>query len=254
MTNSQSYALDQSFLSELFPTPEECARCQLTLTKLARLMREPPLLTGGLAIRWHLLAHGVHFKRRTFNDIDVVVQDESQLRNGLSQNFLIAHYHPTRGRGKILMQLADEESRSRIDLVTPYSHSIKDRAGPLAVAGMRYGIVAAEDLVARLLCILNQVVKGQPVAPKYYEAFTRLGDIADMECVAAIWHEYRDDSHPRDLSEAVTIMQQAINKNAHLLQPDVYSQAVDQACSWCCESELFPLAPAVRIHEVWGYV
>jgi hypothetical protein len=164
------YSTDDSFLSELFPTLEESFRCQRVLTKLALQMKDPPLLTGGLAIQWYLLKHGVHTERRPFNDIDVVIHDRSQLRDSLTQHFLIAHYHPTRGRGKILLQLADEESRSRIDLVTPYSCSIINRAQRMTIGGVSCGVVAAEDLAARFLCILYQVVNDKPVDPKYYGA------------------------------------------------------------------------------------
>jgi hypothetical protein len=152
------------------------------------------------------------------------------------------------------MQLADEASRSRIDLLTPYSPFITDRAYPVAIAGRNCKIVATEDITARLLCILFQVVDGVPVNPKYYEAFKRLTDIADMEGVATIWREYRDDWHPEDVSEAVRKVHQTIAANTHLLQPDVYSQAVDRTCPWCCNSEMFPLASASKIHEIWGYV
>jgi hypothetical protein len=254
MTNSQSYSTDESFLFELFPTPEESYRCQHALTKLALQMIDPPLLTGGLAVRWHLLKHGVHTERRPFNDIDVVIHDRSYLRDSLAQHFLIAHYHPTRGRGKILLQLAEEESRSRIDLVTPYSSSIRERAQRVTIGGVSCRVVAAEDIAARLLCILYQVMSDKPVASKYYESFTRLANIADMNSVAAIWHEYRDDLHTDDLTEAMTSMQQTIAKHTHLLQSEVYSQAKDRTCAWCRDSEGFPLAPAARIHEIWGYV
>ena len=152
------------------------------------------------------------------------------------------------------MQLADEESRSRIDLLTPYSLTITDRALPVAIAGRKCGIVAAEDIVARLICILFQVVDGKPVDPKYYEAFKQLAKIADMEYVATIWREYRDNLHPEDASEAVTRVRQSVAGNTHLLQPDVYSQTIDRVCPWCRDSELFPLAPASKIHKIWGYV
>jgi len=254
MTNSESYSTDDSFFSELFPTPEESFRCQHALKKLAQQMRDPPLVTGGLAVQWHLLKHGVHTERRPFNDIDVVIHDRSQLRDSLTQHFLIAHYHPTRGRGKILLQLADEESRSRIDLVTPYTCSITDRAQRVTIGGVSCGIVAADDLAARLLCILYQVVNNKPVAPKYYESFTRLAKIADMNSVAAIWHEYREDWQTDDLSEAMTSVHQTIAKHTHLLRPDAYSKAIDRTCPWCRDSEGFPLAPGARIHEIWGYV
>ncbi|HEX8492564.1 MAG TPA: hypothetical protein VF658_06955 [Pyrinomonadaceae bacterium] len=152
------------------------------------------------------------------------------------------------------MQLADEESRSRIELLTPYSLSIADRAQPVAIAGRSCGIVALEDIAARLLCILFRVVEGKRVDPKYYESFKRLADIADMKCVANIWREYRDDWHPEGLNEAVTRVHQTIESSTHLLRPDVYSQAIDRVCQWCCDSEMFPLARASKIHEIWGYV
>lgn len=254
MTNQQLNVFDESFLSEIFPTQVESSRCQHALAKFVSQTSEPLLVTGGLAIQWHLLRHGVHIKKRPFNDIDLVINDASRLPASLTQQFLVAHYHPSRGRGKILMQLADEESRSRIDLLTPYSLSITERAHPVAIAGMNCGVVAAEDIVARLLCILFQVVDGKPVDPRYYEAFTRVADIADMKCVATIWREYRDNWHPEDVSEALTRVRQTVAVNTHLLQPDVYSQAIDRVCPWCRDSEMFPLAPSSRIHEIWGYV
>lgn len=152
------------------------------------------------------------------------------------------------------MQLADEESRSRIDLLTPYSLSITDRDQPVVIAGKNCGIVATEDLTARLLCILFQVVDGKPVDPKYYESFKRLAGITDMESVATIWREYRDEWHPEDAFEAVTKVHEAVATNSHLLQPDVYSQAMNEVCQRCHSSEVFPLAPAAKIHEIWGYV
>ena len=254
MTNRQLDALDESFLSEIFSTQDESSRCLHALTKFARQTSDPFLVTGGLAIQWHLLRHVVHIERRHFNDIDLVIQDASCLPSSLTEQFLVAHYHPFRRSGKILMQLADEESGSRIDLLTPYSLSITDRAQPVAIAGKNCGIVAAEDLTARLLCILFQVVEGKTVDPKYYEAFTRLAGITDMECVAAIWRAYRDERHPEDAFEAVTKVHEGVATNSHLLRPDVYSQAIDEGCQWCHSSEVFPLAPAAKIHQVWGYV
>jgi hypothetical protein len=254
MTNRQLDVLDNSFLSEIFTTQDESYRCQHALTKFAPQMGEPFLVTGGLAIQWHLLRHGVPIKRRPFNDIDIVINDPSRLSLSLTQQFSVAHYHPSRGRGKILMQLADEESRSRIDLLTSSSLSITDRSYPVTIAGKSCGIVAAEDIMARLLCVLFQVVDDKPVDPKYHEAFKRLANITDMEGVAALWREYRDDWHPEDAYEAAARVHQTVEANTHLFQPDVYSQAIDRACQWCHDSETYPLAPASKIHEIWGHV
>lgn len=154
----------------------------------------------------------------------------------------------------MLLQLADEETRARIDLFTPASDSLAERSLTAGLGEGSVDVVAAEDLAARLLCVLCQVVAGGTVAPKYYEAFTLLAGVADPDLVASLWREYRDDWHADDLREAMSKVREAVARNPDLLQPEVYGQTVRQACPRCRESEAFPLAPPSKIYEVWGYV
>lgn len=245
--------LDESFLSEVFVTREDGSRCRRALTNLAGQTSEPLLVTGGLAVAWHLSVCGINMRTRPFNDIDAMIEDESHIRASLTRQFLVAHYHPSHRRGRILLQLADEETRSRIDLFTPASISLAERSRPVGMGDGRCRIVAAEDLAARLLCVLCQVVAGRTVAPKYYEAFTLLAGVADLDLVASLWREYRDDWHADDLREAITRVREAVAQNPDLLQPEVYGQADRLACPRCRESEAFPLAPPSKIYEVWGY-
>ncbi len=254
MTRRYPNLLDESFLSAVFTTREDGSRCRRALTKLAGQTNEPLLVTGGLAVAWHLSVRGVNIRKRPFNDIDVVVEDESRLRASLTRHFLVAHYHPSHGRGRMLLQLADEESRARIDLFTPGSVTLAERSRTAGLGDGRCGVVAAEDLAARLLCVLYQVVAGKAVAPKHYEAFTLLAGVADLDRAGALWREYRDDWHADDLRDAMTMVREAIAENPDLLQPEVYGQAVQQTCLRCHESEAFPLAPPSKIYEIWGYV
>lgn len=163
--------LDESFLSEVFATREDGSRCVLALTKLAGQTSEPLLVTGRLAVAWHLSWRGVNMRKRPFNDIDVVIKGESRLRASLTQHFLVAHYHPAHGRGRMLLQLADEESRGRIDLFTPGSDSLAERSLTAGLGEGKVDVVAAEDLAARLLCVLCQVLAGRTVDAKYYGGF-----------------------------------------------------------------------------------
>jgi hypothetical protein len=98
----------------------------------------------------------------------------------------------------MLLQLADEDSRGRIDLFTPASDSLAERLMTAGLGEGRCRVVAPEDLAARLLCVLYQVLAGRTVAPKYYEAFTLLAGVADLDLAAAVWREYRDDRHAKE--------------------------------------------------------
>lgn len=158
MTRLYPNPLDESFMSGVFTTRDEASRCARALTKLAGQSNGPLLVTGRLAVGWHLSGRGINIGTRPFNDIDVVIKDESHLRASLTRHFLVAHYHPSHGRGRMLLQLADEETRARIDLFRPASDSLAERS---LTAGLGEGscrVVAPEDLAARLLCILCQVL------------------------------------------------------------------------------------------------
>lgn len=253
MTRLYPNPLDESFMSGVFTTRDESSRCARALTKLASQSNGPLLVTGRLAVAWHLSGRGINIGMRPFNDIDIVIKDESRLRASLTQHFLVAHYHPSHRRGRMLLQLADEETRARIDLFTPASDSLAERSLTARLGEGRVHVVAAEDLAARLLCVLCQVLAGRTVAPKYYEAFTLLAGVADLDLASTLWPEYRDDWHADDLRDAITRVREAVAQNPALLQPEVYGQADRQACPRCRESEAFPLAPPSKLYEVWGY-
>src|SRR4051812_22473418 len=108
-----------SFLKELFIVGEDATRIQGSLSKLMQHLAAPVVLTGGIAIGWHLLRNGARQQKKRFNDIDLVVEGLSGLRGSLSGDFLIRHFHPHREQGKILLMLVDEEHRTRIDIFTP---------------------------------------------------------------------------------------------------------------------------------------
>ncbi len=95
--------------------------------------------------------------------IDVVVEGLPSLRTSLSQDFLIMHFHPHRGRGKILIQLVDEDHGTRIDVFTPGSSSLTTRLTDSAIGDLQCRIVSAEDLLAKLLSVIYPTTTGASV-------------------------------------------------------------------------------------------
>ena len=250
----QAWSKNADFLKEIFLEGEDAARIHGSLSKLARHLAGPVVITGGLAIGWHLLRHGVRREKRRFNDIDLVVESLQDLRPTLSQDFLIRHFHPHRGQGKILLMLAEEEYRTRIDIFTPSARALSERLTDMTIGDMSCKVVSAEDLLAKLLGLLYPATLGDRVEPKYVEHFNALHAVADLDVVSDLWRECRKESHRLEFDEAAEAVWRNIAADRSLLQESAYSQDIKETCPWCCESELFPLAPLSRIYAVWGYV
>ena len=242
------------FLEEILLASEDIRRCYGSLAKLARHLEEPVMITGSLATNWHLLENGRRINKQRLNDIDVVVEGVTSLSASLSRDFLIRHFHPTRDGGRILIMLIDEEHATRIDVFTPATRTLTRRLTGFAIDDIACRVVAAEDLSAKLLSIIYPITRGEPVEPKYVEHFRLLSTVIDRATMKDVWREYRKESHPRDFAEAAEAVERSITAHPGLLQTGCYSQDINEACSWCCQSERFPLAPLSRIHAIMGYV
>lgn len=242
------------FLQEIFLASEDITRCRGSLSKLSRHLEGPVVVTGSIAAGWHLLQNGRRRKKIHLNDIDIVVEGLFGLHPSLSRDFLIVHFHPFRERGKILIQLVDEEYGTRIDVFTPGAASLTRRLADGEIGDVSCRFVSAEDLLAKLLSVIYPATRSEPVEPKHVEHFRLLSTVADVDTVRGVWREYRKESQPLDFAEAAEAVRRSITAHPGLLQAGRYNQDINQACPWCHESELFPLAPRSRIYEILGYV
>jgi hypothetical protein len=233
---------------------EDISKCHGSLAKLARHLEEPVMITGSLATNWHLLKTGRRIKKQRLNDIDVVVEDLASLRSSLSRDFLIRHFHPTRSGGRILIMLIDEEHATRIDVFTPTTRTLIRRLTDFAIDDIACRVVAAEDLSAKLLSVIYPITKGEPVEPKYVERFRLLSTIVDLATMKDVWREYRKEDQRMDFAEAIEAVQRSITAHPSLLQAGRYSQDINEACLWCCQSEKYPLATLSKIYAIMGYV
>lgn len=242
------------FLHEIFLASEDVARCLGPLSKLARHLENPVIITGSIATSCHLLKKGLRRKKKHFNDIDVVVDGLPDIRTSLKQDFLINHFHPLRGSGRVLIQLVDEEYGTRIDVFTPNSRTLPERMADFVIGDLSCKAVSIEDVLAKLLSVVHSVTKGETVDPKYVEHLHLLFSVADLDVARDIWRDYRKEGQHIAFDEAAEAVRQSITTNPNLLQSEIYGQEVYSKCQWCQESELFPLAPRFKIYEILGYV
>ena len=244
-----------NFLRELFLKDQDISRFFCSLSKLTRHLDEPVVITGSLATGWHLLKNGRQLKKRGLIDIDTVaVSGLSLIHPSLSQDFLINHFHPYRGGGRVLLQLVDEEHGIRIEIFTPGSSSLAERLIDCRIGDLSCRIVSAEDLLAKLLSIIHSVIEDKPVDPKYVEQFALLSTVADKAVTRKVWRDYRKENQHLDFDEAAEAIKLKTKGNPHLLRATSYCQDVDLVCAWCNESELFPISSRSKIHEILGYV
>jgi hypothetical protein len=254
MHRNQKAVNSSGFLRNLFLEGEDVARCLGSLAKLARHIKAPVVLTGGIAIGWHLLRNGVERERGRLNDIDIVVEGLSDLHASLGRHFLIAHFHPSRERGKVLIQLVDEEHHTRVDVFTPPPTALLNRLTDAAIENLACRFVSAEDLLAKLLSIIYPATRNHPVEPKYVEHFRQLSTAAAADAMREVWREYRKEGQPVNFEAAAEAVKLSLEAHPDLLQPESYCQDINFTCPWCRRSELFPLAPRHRIYEALGYV
>ncbi len=254
MNRNRTAVQGAGILQEICLASEDAAKCYGSLSKLTRHLEEQIVVTGSIATRWHLRRNGRRRKKKRLNDIDLVVEGLISLRPSLSKDFLIRHFHPQRGGGRILIMLVDEEYGTRIDVFTPSTRTLTERLTDFAIGDFSCRVVSAEDLSAKLLSVIYLATNGVPVEPKYVEDFRLLSTVADLKMVRNVWREYRKESQPLDFEEAAEAVKLCITANPDLLRAGHNSQDIYQACSWCCESELFPLAPQSKIYEILGYV
>src|SRR5690242_11720108 len=106
---------DNNLIWDIFSSKEDAFRCQNTLSLLAQHSNTTLVLTGSLAFYWHLVKNNICKQQFSFNDIDVVAEDSSVLKQSLNKHCLVSHYHPLRAKGKIILQLVNETQRVRID-------------------------------------------------------------------------------------------------------------------------------------------
>lgn len=253
MATNQITVKSADFLRE-FLVGKDAIKCYDSLAKLARHFVGPVVVTGGIAISWHLLKNGSLREKGRLNDIDTVVASPSRLRPSLSQDFLIAHFHPSRERGKILIQLVDKERGTRIDVFTPNTESLTTRLTDFAIGETWCRVVSAEDLSAKLLSIIYPTIEGKPAEPKYVEHFRLLSAVVNSDTVREVWREYRKESQLLEFEEAAEAIRLRIQADPDLLQVGRYGQDINQACQWCHESEIFSLAPRSEIYKILGYV
>ena len=238
----------------IFDRPADAERFAKVIEAVCPFVDGSPVVTGSFAVEWNIREHGGRVCPRSLNDVDLVVDDASAISPGIGGKFLIHHFHPTREKGNVLMQLVEPKTRTRVDIFSARSESVVERASRTWYEGTQFAVVSAEDLAARLLAIIAIVLDGRTVDPKYVDSFSRLLEIVDQDAAGTLWHEYRWGNYTDEFLRTAEEVIEHIRRRQDLLKSIEYSQDVDADCEWCVETDEISITDRKEIFRQLEYV
>jgi hypothetical protein len=232
--------------------PDSALRAAETLRQLVQHDLSRCVLTGGTAIELHLHARSAPILVRPLHDLDFFTPGFDCLPKTLGEVLLLRHVHPNDPPAKCLLQAVHPVTAVRIDVFRAYGSEI-GRASNIELNGVALQLVAFEDLVARHARLCCDLLRGQPLAPKFSRDFLRMVGLIDPEQIEPIWQEHRKPNDPPSFSQASHLLREAIATHSDLLVPPVYSKNLDEVCPRCRNTPSFTLAGAAQIFSLLGY-
>jgi hypothetical protein len=237
---------------EEFYEPAVRSRVTKTFLELAQHDISRWALTGGTAIELHLRGRNTPTFLRPLHDLDFFTSDFACLPETLGQSLLLRHVHPDDPPAKCLLQGVFPQTVVRIDVFRAYGSEM-DRASTIELYGTPLRLVALEDLVARHARLCCDILRSQPLAPKFARDFLRIVDLVQPTEIESIWQEHRKPDDPPSFANASRLLRDAIATRSDLLVPPVYSADPDQFCPRCQSTPSFKLASAKQVFELLGY-
>lgn len=234
-----------------FTTPENRKAETVLVRLLPYFVPDNLVLVGGLAIRHHLIRHGISCPKRPFNDLDVMIKDPSEMKASISDEFLIYHYHPLRN-GSFYFVLVDPHTRGKIDVFDYDPPPAQPEV--VQVAGYSLHIRGVEDQFTKTLFDLMRITARHRTDPKQFSDARQLMEIADLEKAQRLWVERYSDMYPFSIEEAISKAEEGRIKYPDRVFEHPYRRSEPYVCSDCEEVSSFPITPMDRIYNILGYV
>lgn len=209
-------------------------------------------LTGGTAIELHLRNLGAPSDPRPFHDVDFIAQGFDCLPATLGLVLLSRHVHPHDPPGKTMLQAVDPITSVRIDVFRAYGDEM-ERVTDIRLGDCRLKIVSLEDLVCRHARLCCDLLRDQPLAPKFARDFLRMAEFTQSSNIDNVWHDHRRSEDPVSFAEATALLRGVIATRGDLLTPAVYSTDFMDVCPRCESTAGFRLADMSEVFAHLGY-
>lgn len=215
---------------------------------LPHLKPDQFVIVGGLAIRYHLITHGISYPRRPFNDLDIIVKNKKVVSLAVAKDFLIYHYHPK----DYFLALVDPKSKTKVDIFSYYPvphRTIKAKFGMREV-----DIVSIEDQLVKTVFDIQRISEKAKVDPKQFLDTRLLMEIADMELVDRLWRANNFKKWPKTIQKAIDRAEKIAKNDPEWLQEKPFVRVKPFVCPQCQSIKDFRIVPMDEIYKILGYV
>lgn len=206
------------------------------------------VIVGGLAIRYHLLSHGIDYPHRPFNDLDIIVKDRSVVSPSVASDFLVCHYHPQDN----YLALVDPVSKTKVDVFS-YCPA-PQRTFKVDFNGRKIDIVSVEDQLVKSVLDVQRISAEAKVDPKQFSDMRLLMQIADMEKTNKIWRLNDFDKWPKSIKEAINRVEAIAREHPEWLQEKPFRRPQPYICPNCQSKDGFEIVPMEEVYQVLGYI
>lgn len=206
------------------------------------------VIVGGLAIRHHLLAHGISYPKRPFNDLDIIAKTADTVSPSVCQQFLVYHYHPNDN----FLALADPVFRVKTDVFNyyPSPHDVVK----ILLCGQEVNIISVEDQLVKTVLDIQKVSSGIKVDPKQFEDARLLMKIADIDKADSYWRENNFPNCPSGLLDAFNVAEAIAEKHPEYLQEKPFRKSEPYNCEHCKNANDFLVSPMDQVYQILGYI
>lgn len=168
-------------------------RLASTLERLRHSGLEAFAIAGGVAFASRL---GLP---RPLRDVDLVIEDASNIPETLGASFLVSHVHLQARPGRMLLQLVDPATALRVD-VFGAGPGVIERSRPVPFRDAMEPMVGLADMAGRLAAVLLGLASDEAVPAKHAADFLALADMVDDEANA--WADHRRQGQPESFAMA----------------------------------------------------
>lgn len=226
-------------------SPSETEKVKTHLERLLpHLTAERFVIVGGLAIRRGLISRGIDYPQRTFNDLDIIVEEESVVHPSITQDFLVSHHHPD-----FYFALVDPVSKTKIDV---FNWAVP----PFSTEKIQFGnnSVHITDLENQLTVTVFDLLKASDEIkrdPKMISDMELMLSVADLKKVQQIWQKREQ---PTNFSDSVEQVRRLYSQHPEFFKEKPWHKPKPYQCKECINTSDFPLTPMEKVYKVLGYI
>lgn len=205
------------------------------------------VIVGGIAIRYHLLSHGIDYPERPFNDLDLMVKNIDAVSPDVATDFLVYHYHAK----DQFLALVDPVTKTKVDI---FKFSPNTEPVVVNFQGNELLIRGIEDQLVKTVLDIQRISPKTRVDPKQFSDAEMLSQIADMKKADKMWKSNSFEKWPKSITEAIERANKIAKRHPKWLKEKPFRKPKPYKCSSCQNADGFEIVPMKEVYDVLGYV